>query len=395
MQKRSLVYLLATLLASYWLVSRWTFLKELRADISFARTLRKPKSEKLTSTTPARSLQNTQRDTSLAFTSVFSDSLRHALNMYDIVSASGDIMVTAYSPRLVVEISHYIMMNGGRGGHPNANVEKFDGSLYYTTWHTDMQTLGSNVRTAQGLFPMQCWRPYFSDINLQWSPSFSTLLHLHHLYSLSANATDFQTRFRIARDFRSTQSRLQALSDMTIEASRACYRPLLEYLEEHILQQSQRITSEARVLLQALDDALADIHDELQILPWSRRYNPFDLDTLAMRRLSRVLRHVRPAVQGFVSDLEIVRDNLHLLARYANWLLSPHESDEPASISNPPDLTRFMTLIEDMEAKVEKLERGSNIHHFITDSDEAPRVDPSRPSLAVMGDLLMLGVWQT
>ncbi|KAF8900592.1 hypothetical protein CPB85DRAFT_1458195 [Mucidula mucida] len=166
--------------------------------------------------------------------------------MYDIVFASGDIQVTAYSPKILMDIPRYIMKSGGHGGHPSENIEKFASLLSSSMWYTDMSDLSNNIRTAQELFPVKCWRPYYSNINWQWYPSISMLLNLHHLYSLSANATDFRTRFCIARDFQSTQSRLQALSNVTIQSSCACYCPLLNYLEEHILQQSPQVTSQAR-----------------------------------------------------------------------------------------------------------------------------------------------------
>ncbi|KAF9010357.1 hypothetical protein BDZ89DRAFT_1167730 [Hymenopellis radicata] len=156
MLKLSSLYTALLLLTSYWLLSRWTF------------TL--------------------YPDTSLAFTSIFSDALRHASNMHDIASASGPIRVTAYSDEVLQEVRRHLLRTSS-----NVKLNKFYEALREWGSLSDLSALASNVTHAFRIFPLQCWQPYAREINYQWSPSFATL---HDLWFLSQNATDFETHRR-------------------------------------------------------------------------------------------------------------------------------------------------------------------------------------------------------
>ncbi|KAF9002408.1 hypothetical protein BDZ89DRAFT_1146438 [Hymenopellis radicata] len=377
MQKSSFIYLLLLVFASNWFLSRWTFLQELRDDIAFAKNLDTPEYEQIEALWPARHLADTlNADTSLAFTSIFSDTLHHGLNMHDILSASGHVRTSAYGDLLMPEIIRHIIRNSG------------------LLWFGDMATLAKNVIDSTKLFPVQCWDPWKVYMDGSWPTSFSALRDMHHLYSLSQNATDFDTRFRIARDFRKTQARIQTLSGLTIDDTRACYGPFLGYLDDRILPTSRRVVSEVRRMLAELDDAIHDLEHDIVALPWFTRY----LNRIAPHALQeslQALSDVRPAFQGFLRDIETVHGNLQLMARYSDWMLSHEWSYAPASLSNPPDLTRFMNLIHDMEANSLLLNEKTlqNTRTFKISPPGSPRKQPSIPPPTVLWDLVTLGLW--
>ncbi len=146
---------------------------------------------------------------------------------------------------------------------------------------------------------------------------------MHYLWSLTENATDFETRFRIAQEFRKTQARLEALSYETIDDAHACYRPFLQHLEEHTLPPSRHVVSLLRNLLRVLDDAIDEVETDIRSFSWLNHLNVFGLGALSILRADhRAMNEVRPALLGFLSDVETVHSNLSLMARYSQWLLS-------------------------------------------------------------------------
>ncbi len=131
--------------------------------------------------------------------------------------------------------------------------------------------------------------------------SFSALRDLHQLYSLSQNATvtDFDSRFRITRDFRKTQAKIKTLSALTIDDSRACYRPFLEYLEERVLPTSRNVISKGRRKLAKLDDAIQDMEYDVIALPWFTRY------LSSLTQLSHVWQESLQALSDIQSALQV------------------------------------------------------------------------------------------
>ncbi|KAF9002401.1 hypothetical protein BDZ89DRAFT_1121161 [Hymenopellis radicata] len=104
---------------------------------------------------------------------------------------------------------------------------------------------------------------------------------MHYLWTLSENATDFETRFRIAQDFRRTQARLEALSYETIDSAHACYHPFLRHLEEHTLPASRHVVSLLRNLLRILDDAIDEVEKDIRSFSWFKYLNVFGLGALS------------------------------------------------------------------------------------------------------------------
>ncbi len=78
-------------------------------------------------------------------------------------------------------------------------------------------------------------------------------------------------------------------------------------------------------MLAELDDAIQAMEYDIIALPWFTRY----LSSLSQvphvwQESLQALSDIRPALQGFLRDIETVHGNLQLMARYSDWMLS-HE----------------------------------------------------------------------